>query len=264
MRSLPCPSTRAVGRAAALPSLQTKRIKTDGRRHRSLSSARPSPPSPSTFSLSALPAFLADLPPPALAAAAATAAAAAASAATRFALLSAVDFAVATRLSAAVAPLRDPKDPSSDRKRALLLPSAGRDGRGDGSRQGSRDLFLLPDRVGECVAGEKKKKKKKKKSVFCFILGGGSFRVSISRFFRTKASPSLYLSLFLSLCYISPLSLFLSLLSLSLFLYLLSLSLSLFCVSLSLSLSLHLCIFIYFSFPLFSGQFVCEHHGSCR
>ena len=68
-----------------------------------------------------------------------------------------MDFAVATRLSAAVAQRRDPSAPAeSDRKRALLLPSAGKDAsRGDGSRQGSRDLFLLPDRVGECVAGEK-------------------------------------------------------------------------------------------------------------
>lgn len=141
-----------MGRAAALPAPRTNRIKnktSDGRRRRSASASS---------SLSALPAFLADLPPPALAAAAATAAAAAASAATRFALLSAVDYAVATRLAAAVAPVRDPSaPPSSDRKRALLLPSSGRgDGsKGDGSRQGSRDLFLLPDRVGECVAGEK-------------------------------------------------------------------------------------------------------------
>ena len=154
------PSTSAVGRAGTLPSVHTNRIKktADGRPRRSLSSP------------SALPAFLADLPPPALAAAAATAAAAAASAATRFALLSAVDYAVATRLAAAVAPVRDPSAPSSDRKRALLLPSAGRDGRGDGSRQGSRDLFLLPDRVGECVAG-----KKKRNNSFARGRGGKSF-----------------------------------------------------------------------------------------
>ena len=158
--SIPCQTAPAMGRAATLPALQSKRIKTtDGRR--SLSRRRPSPSTTSSTTSAALPPFLADLPSPALAAAAATAAAVAASAATRFALLSAVDFAVATRLSTAVVPLRDPSSPSSDRKRALLLPSSGGgngDGKGDGSRAGSRDLFLLPDRVGECVAGEKKKK----------------------------------------------------------------------------------------------------------
>ena len=148
-------TSRAMGRLAVLPAPHAKRIKIvdegNRRRHcRRLSLSSSPPPS---SSLSALPTFLADLPPQALAAGAATAVAAAASAATRFALLSAVDYAVATRLSAAVAPVRDPSSPGNDRKRALLLPSAGKENKGDGSRQGSRDLFLLPDRVGDCVAG---------------------------------------------------------------------------------------------------------------
>lgn len=111
-----------------------------------------------TTSASALPPLLSDLPTPALAALGATAAAALVSAATRFALLSAVDLAVTTRLAASVAPSRrksDDSDSSSttttpDRKRALLLPFPGKNN--NGAREGSRDLFLLPDRVGECVA----------------------------------------------------------------------------------------------------------------